>query len=68
VQDTGFSEHLPVGTGILPFRTLAEACTGAHAIVEDYARHSAAARTIAEQCFAPDPALTPLLEAAGVSP
>ncbi|HKG03042.1 MAG TPA: hypothetical protein VKB03_07660 [Conexibacter sp.] len=68
VQDTGFSEHLPVGTGIVPFRTLDEARAGAHAIVTDYARHSAAARTLAEQCFAPAPALAPLLEAAGVAP
>jgi hypothetical protein len=68
VQDTGFSEHLPVGTGIVPFRTLDEARAGAHAIVGDYARHSAAARTLAEQCFAPEPALAPLLDAAGVAP
>ncbi|HKG39134.1 MAG TPA: hypothetical protein VKB25_09120 [Conexibacter sp.] len=68
VQDTGFSEHLPVGTGIVPFRTPDEARAGAHAIVEDYARHSAAARTLAEQCFAPQPALAPLLDAAGVAP
>jgi hypothetical protein len=66
VQDTGFSEHLPVGDGIVPFRTLDEARAGAHAIVANYARHSAAARTIAEQCFAPAAALAPLLEAAGV--
>ncbi|MFL5818759.1 MAG: hypothetical protein ACJ76L_14325 [Conexibacter sp.] len=68
VQDTGFSEHLPVGTGIVPFRTLDEARAGAHAIVTDYARHSAAARELAELCFAPAPALTPLLDAAGVAP
>jgi len=67
VQDTGFSAHLPVGTGLVPFRTLDEARAGAHAIVTDYARHSAAARALAEQCFAPAPALAPLLEAAGVA-
>jgi hypothetical protein len=68
VQDTGFSEHLPVGEGLLAFSTPDEARAGAHAIVADYARHSAAARTIAERCFAPAPALAPLLGAAGVAP
>lgn len=68
VQDTGFSEHLPVGDGLLAFSTPEEARAGAHAIVADYARHSSAARTVAEHCFAPRPALAPLLEAAGVAP
>lgn len=68
VQDTGFSEHLPVGEGLLSFRTPDEARAGAHAIVEDYARHSTAARALAERCFAPAPALEPLLDAAGVAP
>jgi hypothetical protein len=68
VQDTGFSEHLPVGEGLLSFRTPDEARAGAHAIVKDYARHSSAARALAERCFAPAPALEPLLDAAGVAP
>lgn len=68
VQDTGFSEHLPVGEGLLAFSTPAEARDGAHAIVADYARHSRAARTIAERCFAPEPALAPLLDAADLAP
>ena len=68
MQDTGFSEHLPVGEGLLSFATVDEARAGAGAIVEDYARHSAAARAIAERCFAPEPALAPLLDAAGVAP
>jgi hypothetical protein len=68
VQDTGFSDHLPVGEGLIPFRTPDEARAGAHAIAGDYAHHSAAARALAEQCFAPQLALAPLLEAAGVAP
>jgi len=68
VQDTGFSEHLPVGEGLLAFATPDEARAGAHAIVADYAHHSAAARAVAERCFAPAPALAPLLDAAGVAP
>ncbi|HEX7291488.1 MAG TPA: hypothetical protein VF250_10215 [Conexibacter sp.] len=68
VQDTGFSEQLPVGEGLLSFSTPEQARAGAHAIVADYGRHSAAARALAERCFAPRPALEPLLEAAGVAP
>jgi hypothetical protein len=68
VQDTGFSAQLPVGEGLVAFCDLKQARGGAHAIAEDYARHSAAARRIAEQFFAPAPALAPLLDAAGISP
>lgn len=68
VQDTGFSEHLPVGAGLLAFSTPDEACRGAHAIVADYAAHRAAARRIAERHFAPRPALAPLLRAGGLAP
>src|SRR5207248_9933903 len=49
VQDTGFDGNLPAGEGLLAFRTVDEAVAGAHAIVEDYDRHTAAARAIAEE-------------------
>lgn len=68
VQDTGFSASLPVGEGLIPFRTLEEAVRGVGSVVEDYPRHRAAARRIAEEHFSPERALGPLLEAAGVSP
>lgn len=68
VQDTGFSDQLPVGEGLVPFRTLSEARAGACAIVDDYERHCVAARNVAERCFAPRPALGPLLDAAGLRP
>ena len=67
VQDTGFSENLPVGEGLLVFRTLEEAVERSHAIASDYARHRAAARRLAEDLFAPEPALAPLMEATGVA-
>ena len=35
VQDTGFSEHLPVGEGLVPFRTLEEAVRGAESILAE---------------------------------
>jgi hypothetical protein len=62
VQDTGFGEQLPVGEGLLAFRTLADAVAGAERIATDYPRHAAAARRIAEEFFAPHAALAPMLE------
>jgi hypothetical protein len=62
VQDTGFSRNLPVGEGLLAFRTLDEAAAGARAIADDYERHARAARTIAETCFDSDTVLGALLE------
>lgn len=57
VQDTGFSETLPVGEGLVPFGTLDEAVAGAADIAARSAAHSAAARRIAETCFAHDAVL-----------
>jgi hypothetical protein len=51
VQDTGFSQHLPVGDGLLAFRTLDEAVAGAREIIANYDRHSRAARKLAEDYF-----------------
>jgi hypothetical protein len=68
VQDTGQSDTLPVGDGLLTFATPAEAADRARELVADHARHSAAARRLAEELFAPAPALAPLLEVAGVAP
>ena len=68
VQDTGFGRTLPVGEGLLSFRTPDEAVARAHDIVDDYARHSRAARRLAEDFFAPEHALAPLLDAAEVAP
>jgi len=62
VQDTGFSRTLPVGEGLLAFRTLDEAVAGAARIAADYERHRRAARRIAEECFDSDKLLTRLLE------
>jgi hypothetical protein len=62
VQETGFREHLPVGEGLLSFRTLREAVTGAEEIASDYERHARAARRIAEEYFDSDKVLSKLLE------
>jgi hypothetical protein len=51
VQDTGFSDALPVGEGLLAFRTLEEAVAGAAEITGRYSEHCSAARRIAEEYF-----------------
>jgi len=68
VQETGFSRILPVGDGLLSFRTPDEAADRARAIVDDYATHALAARRITEEHFSPAPALATLLDATGISP
>lgn len=68
VQETGFREHLPVGEGLVSFRTLAEAVEGATRITRDYDVHASAARAIAEEHFDSDRVLGRLVEQAGVSP
>jgi len=50
------------------FCTLEEAAERAREIVDDLPGHRAAARRIAEEHFAAEPALAPLLEATGVAP
>jgi hypothetical protein len=68
VQDTGFSEHLPTGEGLLAFRDLEDARAGVRSIAADYGAHRAAARRLAAEWFAPEPALAPLLDATGLAP
>ena len=51
VQDTGFSRRLPVGEGLVAFRTLDEAVRGAGAIAARSSAHAQAARQLAERHF-----------------
>jgi hypothetical protein len=67
VQSTGIETHLPVGEGILTFRTLDEALGGIDRISCDYARHSRAAREIARQHFDSDRVLGGLLCEVGLA-
>ena len=64
VQETGFSQHIPVGEGLLAFTTPDEAAAAARAIVGDYDRHARAARAVAEEHFDSDKVLAELLEQA----
>ena len=68
VQDTGFSKNLPVGEGLIAFRTLDEAVAGAESIARDYEKHARAARALAEEYFDSDKVLGRLLEEIGIAP
>lgn len=66
VQETGFSQHLPVGEGLVSFRSLDEAVDGAERLRLDYAAHANAARRIAEEFFESDRVIRKLAEAVGL--
>jgi hypothetical protein len=61
-QDTGFGDRYPTDEGLVAFRTLDEAVAGVEDISRDYARHSRAARAIAEEYFDSDKVLARLLD------
>ncbi len=60
-QDTGFSDHLPTGWGLVPFTSLEEAVDGVHRVRADYERHARAARGVAEEHLAADRVLERLM-------
>lgn len=66
VQDTGFSRTLPVGEGLVPFRTIEEAVAGAASIVARYPQHCHAAREMAESHFASELVLARFCEQTGI--
>jgi hypothetical protein len=68
VQSTGFERTVPVGEGLLAFRTLEEAEREARRLTADYERHARAARAIAESHFDSDAVLGRLLEDVGAAP
>ena len=68
VENTGFDQILPVGEGILSFRTIEEATAAIEEVFTHYARHAAAARDIAETWFDSRKVLTSLLERAMRAP
>ena len=51
VQDTGWSAHLPNGTGLIPFSTPEEAIDALSRVSADWARHSRGASEIAREHF-----------------
>ena len=62
-QETGFSDHLPTGTGLFGFRDIDGVLAAIDAIESDRSGHGAAAREIAREYFATDRVLPPLLAA-----
>jgi hypothetical protein len=66
VQETGWSEHLPSGEGVIAFSTLEEAVTAIDDINDHYAEHQAAARALAVQYFEAKKVCADLLEQAKI--
>lgn len=61
-QHSGFDQWLPTGEGLFSYQTLDEAVGAVNAIADDYPRHSAVARHIAEEHFDSTKVLGELLE------
>ncbi|HYB69210.1 MAG TPA: hypothetical protein VEH80_00995 [Candidatus Bathyarchaeia archaeon] len=59
-QDTGFGKFIATGEGLLAFSTAEEAAEAVERINLDYARHSLAARRVAEEFFGADRVLAAL--------
>jgi hypothetical protein len=66
VQDTGFSDFIPCGNGVLAFNSLEEAADALRRIEADYKHHQAAARAIAAECFAAEKVIGDLLRQVGL--
>jgi hypothetical protein len=64
VQDTGFTDAIPAGEGILVFSTPEEAVDCIRYVENDYARHARAAREIAAEYFDSRMVLASLVERA----
>ena len=66
LQDTGFSAVLSTGEGLIAFSTADEAAAAIETIEADYARHSRAARALAEEQFRAETVLADLLDTLGL--
>jgi hypothetical protein len=64
-EDTGFSDHLPTGRGLLSFKDLEEAVAGVTEIDRNYPQHMRAAREIAEEYLSSEKWLPFMLSACG---
>jgi glycosyltransferase involved in cell wall biosynthesis len=62
VQDTGFSDFLPCGAGLLAYRRPSEAVAAIRRVHDDYDAHCRAARALVEEHFDASRVLTSLLE------
>ncbi len=66
VQETGFSEVIPTGEGILAFDDLNSASRALSEVERNYAAHSEAARKAGQAIFGYEPVLSNILERAGI--
>ena len=64
VQETGWSAHLPHGTGLIPFSTPEEAIDGLTRVVKDWHTHARRATEIAREHFDAGVVLRKLIEVA----
>ena len=62
VQDTGWSEHLPEGDGVLAFSTTEEAAAKIKKVADNYEHHSQAAKAYARTYFDAPKVCAELLE------
>jgi hypothetical protein len=67
VRETGFSDVLPVGEGLLSFEDAEGLLEGIERIAADYELHCRRARELAQEQFAGEAVLRSLLETAGLS-
>jgi hypothetical protein len=65
-QETGFSELYPTGAGLFGFSEPDEALSAIEMVASDHARHSRAARELAQEHFDSDRVISRLLENLGV--
>jgi hypothetical protein len=66
VQDTGFSEILPTGEGLLAFNDVEQAAAALAAVEADYTRHQRAARELAAEYFNAPRVLRDMLQRIGL--
>jgi hypothetical protein len=66
VQETGWSDYIPSGEGIIAFSTMEEAVAAIADINDHYEEHRAAARALAEQYFEAKRVCADLLAQAGI--
>jgi hypothetical protein len=64
-EDTGFSEYLPTGRGLVCFNTLEEAVAGVTEIDRNYPQHMRAARELAQEYLNSHKRLPAMLSACG---
>jgi hypothetical protein len=66
VQDTGFSEVIPSGAGLLAFNHLDDAASAVETVEGDYVHHQQSAREVARTHFDSDVVLGDLLQRIGL--